>query len=490
MKVSALQQIADQYSNLKELTYLDELRGRIDALRPWPSDVQGRIMQKFRLDWNYHSNAIEGNSLDYGETIAFLMEGLTAKGKPLKDHLDIRGHNQGIDFMMGLIQAENSLTERDIRSLHEIILVEPYEVDAITPNGNPTRKRIELGVYKSQPNHVRTPTGELHYYATPEETPILMHELVAWYQQAGEAENLHPLVLAVLFHHRFTSIHPFDDGNGRLARLLMNFILMRRQFPPIVVRQENRNAYYAALNQADQGVYQPLFEYLYKGLERSLKLQLSGLLGEEITEPDDLDKEIALFVQGIELDEKLKASRNPKILVETLSSVILPFLLKLREKTQKLDVLFIQVSEKITEEYQKPHPPSEEKEQLTYEDSIIDTFAGEPVLFRHLAHYPSLAEWKKQLVSDPAEEGYDDLDRFVFTIQWQGFQGKNTLGSGELNLLLQIEFSPYHYLLRSENTRETILNGYQTPLDPTESQAFIASQVRHLMQEIQRKAGG
>jgi len=115
----------ENHSPLTELLQrIDQRKTEVAALRPLTPEQEGRIMQKFRLDWNYHSNAIEGNSLTYGETIAFLMEGLTAKGKPFKDHLDIKGHNEGIDYLMHFIQNRDQLSEKVIRELHAMILVE------------------------------------------------------------------------------------------------------------------------------------------------------------------------------------------------------------------------------------------------------------------------------------------------------------------------------------------------------------------------------
>ena len=162
------------------LEKIDRLKAEIDLLRPLAPDIEARVLQKFRLDWNYHSNSIEGNSLTYGETVAFLMEGLTAKGKPLKDHLDIKGHNEGIDYLMNLIKNKHQLTEKVIRELHKIILVEPYKTPAITSDGQSVEKTINIGQYKTQPNHVKTPTGEMHYYASPEETPAKMNDLMTW----------------------------------------------------------------------------------------------------------------------------------------------------------------------------------------------------------------------------------------------------------------------------------------------------------------------
>src|SRR5690606_29582399 len=132
---------------------------------------ESRIMQKFRLDWNYHSNKLEGNSLTYGETKALLLFGITAQGKPLKDHFEITGHNEAINWVLEILKGDYPLTEHFIRELHKLILKEPYQVDAVSPEGLPTKRWITIGQYKTTPNHVKTKTGEIFYFATPEETP-------------------------------------------------------------------------------------------------------------------------------------------------------------------------------------------------------------------------------------------------------------------------------------------------------------------------------
>ncbi|MCB9705952.1 MAG: Fic family protein [Myxococcales bacterium] len=280
------------------ITRVDQLRAELDALRPLSPEAEARALQKLRLDWNYHSNAIEGNSLTYGETMAFLMHGVTAKGKPFKDYLDIRGHNAAIKFILEIIRGETPLTEKDIRDLHALVLVEPYEIDAITPDGTSVRRMVHLGAYKTSPNHVRTATGEVHYFASPEQTPIEMGELMRWFAASEGVE--HPLVRASVLHHRLVAIHPFDDGNGRVARLLMNLVLMRAGFPPAVLRNERRAEYYAALARADAGEIGPLVELVGEAVARSIDVYVRAARGESIDEPDDLDKEIALLRQEIE----------------------------------------------------------------------------------------------------------------------------------------------------------------------------------------------
>jgi Fic family protein len=325
------------------LTRIDDLRQQLDALRPTLTpDVLARVFQKFRLDWNYHSNSIEGNSLTFGETVAFLMEGVTAKGKPLKDHLDLRGHNEAIDFLLALVKDDRGITESEIRELHRLILVEPYQVKAQTPDGRPTAKTIQLGQYKTSPNHVETRTGAIHYYATPEETPAKMQELMAWYRE--NRETLHPLVLAALFHHKFVAIHPFDDGNGRMARLLTNLLLMQAGFPVIVIKTDEKSGYYGVLSQADAGVTAPLLEFFAEHLIRSLELYLRGAQGEDIADEDDMDKEILLLKASIEASVLARRKLDTETLANLIEAVycgLLPSLLK----KQRLLVDFFFTSE-------------------------------------------------------------------------------------------------------------------------------------------------
>ncbi len=229
------------------LQQVDQLKAEIDALRPIDEAQERQIMQKFRLEWTYHSNAIEGNSLTFGETKAFLLHGITAAGRPFRDYVEMRGHHQAIDALLAIIRQQEPLTESTVRELHKIILVEPYDMPAQTASGQRVTRRITPGNYKTMPNHVQTSTGEMHYYASPEETPARMAELLAWYRQTDE----HPLKVAATFHYKFVKIHPFDDGNGRLARLLMNLILMQDGFPPAIIRIDAKENYFFALEKAD-----------------------------------------------------------------------------------------------------------------------------------------------------------------------------------------------------------------------------------------------
>jgi len=265
--------------NLKVLSEVSSVQLKIDAYRPLPAHRVHQMLQKFRMAWTYNSNAIEGNQLTYGETLMLLMHGLTAKGKPLKDHLNIEGHERAIDLMLDMIKGKRDLSQHDVRQLHQVLLKEDYQQSSLGPDNEYIFRTIRVGEYKRQPNHVLTAAGQVFYYAEPATVPARMNDLLTWYNEVKDSEELHPLLVAAIFHHEFVAIHPFDDGNGRMGRILMNFILMRRGYPPVVVPAKKRKAYYGALGDADIGNLAPLIDYLANHLMVSLRVQLSGASG-------------------------------------------------------------------------------------------------------------------------------------------------------------------------------------------------------------------
>lgn len=320
------------------------LKQELDKLRPLSVDDEQRIMQKFRLDWNYHSNNIEGNSLSYGETKALILFGITAQGKPLKDHFEITGHDDAIKWILDVIKEQRPLTENFIRELHKLILKEPYEVDAITPDGKPTKRKINIGVYKKAPNHVKTRTGEIFRFATPEETPALMNDLMIWYREKGEEHNINPILFASEFHYRFIRIHPFDDGNGRTVRILMNFILMKYGYPPVIIKTEDKHNYYAALRQADAGQIEIFIDYIVKNLVNSLELMIKGAKGESIEDIDDFDKEIKILEQKLkEIGPKVEIVKGKESLLKVYKDSILLFLERLISHCKKFEQFYLKV---------------------------------------------------------------------------------------------------------------------------------------------------
>ena len=325
---------------MNSLTNAEDLKNQLDNLRPLNQEAEARIMQKFRLDWNYHSNHLEGNSLSYGETKALILFGLTAQGKPLEDHIEMSDHNTVLERLIEVTRGEYPLTETFIRDIHKLLFnrVTDLKTMAETPDGKSTSRVIEIGKYKTMPNHAKTKTGETFYFATPEETPAKMYDLIEWFRKEKDKPDVNPIILAALFHYRFIRIHPFDDGNGRVARILMNFILMQFGYPPVIIKTEDKENYYAVLRLADADELEPFIEHIAQNLVRSLEIMIKGAKGESIEEPDDLDKELALLEQHfLNLKKITPNTKNPITLIEFFDITVFALIFQLLDMCKKFD---------------------------------------------------------------------------------------------------------------------------------------------------------
>lgn len=225
------------------------------ALQPLSEKDRDRLSRRFTVDFNYNSNHIEGNTLTYGQTEILLLFGKVIGEADVRDVQEMTASNVGLSMMAAEAKVkETPLRQNFIRTLHQTLLREDYRIYRNLPGGVQTSFVIHAGQYKTRPNSVITRYGDRFEYASPEETPSLMTDLVDWYNKAEQEGKLTPVELAALFHYRYIRIHPFEDGNGRIARLMVNFILSRHDYPMVVVRSRKKNEYLEALHQTDMEV--------------------------------------------------------------------------------------------------------------------------------------------------------------------------------------------------------------------------------------------
>ncbi len=327
--------------NLLEKAF--KLKNDFDKLRPISKELESKILQKIRLDWNYNSNHLEGNQLTFGETKALILFGLTAQGKPLQDHLEISRHNEALNWIDEIVKNETPITDTFIRQLHEILLKKPYKKESINENNQIVYRNIEIGKYKTVPNHVKTITGEKFYFANPEETPAKMNDLMDWYRLQITDNQTNPILLATEFHYKFIRIHPFDDGNGRMARLLMNLILMQFGFPPAIIKSEDKLQYFNVLRLADADNFEPFFEFIVQNVIQTLELMIKGANGESIDEQNDLDKKLALLeldLNKIDSDDQIKLQYDFQVFTEFLNTWLKTFIIKITTNIQKFNKFF------------------------------------------------------------------------------------------------------------------------------------------------------
>lgn len=241
-----------------DFSVIDSLKESIDGHRPFSKGLIDSLREKLIVEWTYNSNAIEGNTLTLSET-KVVLEGITIGGKSLTEHLEAINHREAIYFIEELIASQAPLSEWNIKNIHALIL---KEID-----------HDNAGKYRNENVVI---SGAKHIPPKFYEISDLMQRLAAEYQ--NEWKNFHPVVRAAFLHGEFVKIHPFIDGNGRTARLLLNFELMKNGYPPVIIKSEARAGYYDALDLAHTTMNYASFIELISKLElESEKMWLSLL---------------------------------------------------------------------------------------------------------------------------------------------------------------------------------------------------------------------
>ncbi len=322
------------------------------ALQPLSAENDARLWKKLRLEWNYHSNHIEGNTLTYGETELLLLHDRTTGNHSHREYLEMKAHDVAIEHVRKMAaEPARLITEADVRDLNQILLKESFWKAAETPDGQPTRKEIIPGEYKSSPNNVRLPNGDIFFFASVEDTPPRMAALMDWLRQELESPTLHPVALAAKLHHDFVLIHPFGDGNGRVARLLVNYVLMRHGYLPLIVRTEDKANYLTALQLADAGELSTLIGYFHTLTEQALNLGIKAAKGESIEEPSDVEKEVSIFVRNQEEHPDKVVPRSSQVVLELCELGLKNLVESVAAKIEKLSPLFATSEMKIQPKY-------------------------------------------------------------------------------------------------------------------------------------------
>ncbi|QYU70158.1 Fic family protein [Leptolyngbya sp. 15MV] len=240
------------------LAAIAEKRRALDALRPLAAHAVAALDHLYDLELTWSSNAIEGNTLTVAETQLVIEMGITIAGKPLRDHLEALDHFDALHWVRGMAARSGAITEADLRDLHRLVM-QRSQPDA-------------AGRYADQGRFVLTDAGR-HAFPLPALIPGLMGDFTAWLAAAPSA----PLT-AIEAHRRLVDIHPFNDGNGRTARLLMNLLLLRGGYPPVAIRPDERPAYIAALQAHQAGAGDTAFNaLLLTRLDASLAAYLDAL---------------------------------------------------------------------------------------------------------------------------------------------------------------------------------------------------------------------
>ncbi len=450
------------------LNIINWLYNELIPLSPMKQEYQQKLDKKFRLEFNYNSNHLEGNTLTYGETELLLIFGQTKGNHDKQEYDEMEAHDVAYKKIIEwATDRERPLTEMDIKNLNEVILVRPFWKEAITPDGQPTKRQIKIGSYKEFPNSVQLQNGEIFYYTSPSETPIQMGELIEWYRNEEEKKELHPVTLAAMLHYRFVRIHPFDDGNGRISRLLVNYVLLRNYFPPIIIKSADKKNYLNALHQADAGFLEEFVNYIAEQVKWSFEISIKAAKGESIDEDDDFLKEIQLLKRKI--TDKSYPNKSPNLVYNVYTVIATKVWPTIDNTLKYFDSLFSE---------------SRTIHLLNFLPEDFGTILSSHSLVRNFE--------KKEDPSIKKIFGYNIYDREVNSFTWKqtiyGLRGSNKKSDFEISLSIILKQNEYKTELTVNFS--VIANYTKTYLDEFQSDEVKKLNdylKKHLIDEIKKE---
>lgn len=238
---------------LKQLT---DKKQRLDKYRPLPLAIVNNLEEWFKVELTYTSNAIEGNTLTRQETALVVQKGITVGGRSVTEHLEAINHSEALGLIETLAgKKREEITQADVLEIHRIILT---NIDG-----------TNAGKYRTVPVRI---AGSAVIMPNAMKIPELMDGFVKWLKQPNRE---HAIKIAADAHYKLVSIHPFADGNGRTARLLMNLVLMQNGYPPALIRKEDRGRYISSIEKAQLGgSLDPYYEIIFEAVDRSLDIYL------------------------------------------------------------------------------------------------------------------------------------------------------------------------------------------------------------------------
>lgn len=410
-------------SYTEKLDRINELQKAINTHGTLSSEVKKKINYKFRLDWNYYSNRMEGGTLTREETRSVMVGNIDVNGKPIKDVMEMNGHDKVVLEILKIGSGKTRISEKRIKEIHKAIM---HEDDAI--------KSLQIGQWKSTANEIINYKLEKISFTSPGEVADAIHNLLnktnaELDKYFDDNESPHPIEIASNFHIGYVSIHPFYDGNGRTARILNNLILIACGFPPIVLRDIHKQPYYQLLAdiQAYGGDAQLFYSFIADRVIESQQLVLDAIEGKEIDEPDDLDKKIELLKKQLTGPDVVTESKSLYSTNRVLKESIFPMLQNLETKLDKIRELFNFKERRIE----------------------ISEGGGHGLLGSDQSSWETFYKWIDKRTPGKPDVDLNGISQLTYRYQFRGF--KKSLNLQYLSVNLDIQFYEFEFTVKHEN---------------------------------------
>lgn len=464
------------------LKCIDNLQSQIEGFGELNKDLLSRIQYKFRLDWNYFSNSMEGNSLTHNETKLLMMDNVTIDGKPFKDIAEMRGHDTEVLEIFKVGKGDVRISEKRIKMMHKAIM---HEDDL--------SKRKFIGEWKKTDNYLINYRGEKTQFLPFLEVPEAIHNLLNKTNTETDTylngkSTKHPVLIAFEFHLRYLEIHPFYDGNGRSGRLLMNLILISFGFPPVILNEKSRENYYKLLAEvqgygADENDF---YTFLGELLVESQQLILDAINGKEILEQDDIDKEVALWKTSLNTNESELQEKTDILITELYKTSIRPLFEMFIKKHKQFDDLFLK-----TETRNSIGSVGKMVPKLEFFENWIKLKNLENGIKAENTNESTITSLLMDLLEKGTFAEYKNvgaLREFSLTKNFLGFK-KNGLNTFDEYNRITIKFEQYKYGIETEGSRisKSSEKLYSQSYSQEEISAIVNEKVKELLKRLQSR---
>lgn len=456
----------------QKLLAIDGLKTELNGLLK--TVVEKRLsdtMEELRLELNYTSNNIEGGTLTKDEIAQLTKDSpynISFPNRPRKDIYEMITHDKVVTSMLSGEYKNERITETFIRNLHRELMYEPYDV----------KKRQSIGKWKKQPNEIINYRNEKIAFTPPEEVPTKMNDLINWLdkylvgKRSKEDPELHPLEIAATFHLRYLTIHPFYDGNGRTARLLMNIILDMYGLSPIVIGSEEKHDYGVALSHAQEYEQnpQPFYDLIGDLLIRSMNTITGKIKGENMEQYDSIDKKIKLHMVKYSHTSDLKVERSRKTVQETYKKSFKPLFQTLSSTYKKFKPLFKHIEISMTCD---SYGMSNRKFDLSW---------LEKKFFPKTTRKP-----KNNSVNESRQTLPERIGRFDVSFRFNGYikAGRDAFDMGAYFNVEMYDFK-YHIKFQHNNQMPPITRMYNEFLSEKEIKRIVVDMGDNLLKEIEQ----
>lgn len=444
---------------LKELIdKIEERQFQINNPGPLEESVLKKINYRFRLDWNYYSNRMEGGTLTKSETRTVMIGNITVEGKPIKDVMEMSGHDKVVLEVIRIGKNEKRLSEKRIKEIHKAIM---HEDDG--------DKKKYLGEWKRIANEIINYKNEKIVFVAPEEVADEMHKLLNETNAAldkffnNPTESKHPVLIASEFHIRYVSIHPFYDGNGRTARIFTNLLLIACGLPVIIIKDEHKENYHRLLGdiQAYGGNPDLFHAFIAQRILESQQIIIDAIAGKDIDESDDVDKRLALLKKKLPVEDKVQELRTSQTLLKALNEVAFPLFNTLMQKCDRLYEFFLSNSLQIFYCYQ-----DNRNHYLKNTEGNIDI-------------------WNTNQFKAITDKADSVITRLTFVYELKGF--KKNLQSRGLIVIVAVWFEEFYYTvtINNESRDRTTKMAYGNSIEVSQINGIVKKAIDDAIDEIE-----